>query len=497
MKLEKTIILAISLMATSSAYAQYTSDAFRFSQFENSVDARFGAMGGAKTAIGGDISSIYGNPAGLGMFSKSEFSLTPELSLNSNKVNAFGTESSLDKNYLGLGNIGVVFHTRTYSSGDTKKGLLSLNFGIGYQKKRSFTNDFNFNGTTNSNGLGDLFSQASNNDIDDDGYPAIPSRLLSDVHYAANVSKLTDYDSNFFDTEPYSPITSTDSEQKYNIQRRGTSSSVDFSLGLNISNKLFLGAGLGLANFNYTSTERINEDGVYSIPGSNVNTIYNVDYDKYYDTQGSGINLKMGAIFKPTNEVRLGLSFESPTWYSVIDNYSESFYDNRVSSRGEEGYPFEYSLKTPLKINGGLAYFIGSKGFISADIGFVDYSKIKFSSNNNRIDSDTKRDVTNIYQNTINYSIGGEYKVNNSFLLRAGYSSTGNPYQNLSDKDYTISSVSGGVGYRFGDYYLDAALINSNSDLNYSNYTLNAGNQPNAAIETRTNKVSLTFGVRF
>lgn len=495
MKLEKTIILAVSLMATSSAYAQYTSDAFRFSQFENSVDARFGAMGGQKSSVGGDISSVFGNPAGLGMFSRSEFSLTPELSLNNSKVNAFNSKSELKNNYLDFGNLGVVFHTRTYKSGDTKKGLLSVNFGIGYQQRKSFTNDFNFKGVTDGNGLGDLFTEGSNNDIDDDGYPAAPDRLLSNVHHLANKSNLTYYDETFAD--PYEAITSINSDQDYGVKRKGTNGNVDFSLGLNISNKLFIGAGFGLANFNYTSTERVNEIGVYHVPGTNSDQDYDVDYVKYFDTQGSGVNLKIGTIFKPVEELRLGLSFESPTWFSVTDSYSESLYNRRTGSSGDDSYPFEYTLRTPLKLNGGISYFIGNKGFISADIGFVDYSTIKLSSTNNRIDMDTKRDITNIYQNTINYSIGGEYKLDKSFLLRAGYRSVGNPYQDLDDKDYTVNSISGGVGYRFGDYYLDAALINTNENLNYSNYTLSAGNQPNATIETRTNKIALTFGVRF
>lgn len=482
-------------MISTTTYAQYTGDAFRFSEFESSVDARFGAMGGQKSSVGGDISSIFGNPAGLGMFSKSEFSLTPELRLNNSKLNAFDTKSDLKNNNLDFGNVGVVFHTRTYKTGDTKKGLLSLNFGIGYQQRKSFTNEFNFKGLTNGNGLGDLFAEVSNKDIDEDGFPAAPSRLLSKVYQEANNSKLTFYDATFAD--PYEAITSANSDQDYNVKRKGTNGNIDFSLGLNISNKLFLGAGFGLANFNYTSTERVNEIGVYRIPGATATPDYEVDYVKYFDTQGSGINLKVGGIFKPVEELRLGLSFESPTWFSVTDSYSEAFNNRRTGIKANDSYPFEYSLKTPLKLNGGISYFIGSKGFISADIGFVDYSTIKFSSTDKTIDMDVKRDITNIYQNTINYSVGGEYKLDKSFLIRAGYRSVGNPYQNLDDKDYTVNSISGGIGYRVGDYYLDAALINTNENLNYSNYTLGGGNQPNASIERRTNKIALTFGVRF
>nr|WP_294893929.1 outer membrane protein transport protein [uncultured Pedobacter sp.] len=491
MKLEKIILLAVTLTASTSTYAQYSADALRFSRFENSVDARFGAMGGTKAAVGGDLSSLYGNPAGIGMFSKSEFSLTPELSLNNNKVNAFGTSSKANQNYLDFGNVGAVFHSRTYKTGNTKTGLLSLNFGVGYQKTGSYKDDFSYSGVTNGNNLGDNFAQKSNADTDG-GVPAAPQTLYSNTSYGANRANLT-----YYNGTNYFPITSAASDQKYNVKRTGGSSEVDFSLGLNVSNKLFLGVGLGLASFNYSSIENVNEVGVDSIPGSGNKTNYDVDYTKNFDTQGSGVNLKIGAILKPTNELRIGLSLETPTWYSVTDNYSENFRSNLQSVNETDSYPFEYNLRTPLKLNGGLAYFIGSRGFISADVGFVNYSNIKFSSSDNTVDNNTKRDINNFYKNVVNYSIGGEFKLDKSFLLRAGFHSTGNPYQGKSDKDYTVNSISGGLGYRFGNYYLDAALINSNSTQLYSNYDLTAGNQPIATIDTRTNQIALTFGVRF
>lgn len=488
MKLEKIIILAISLMATSSSYAQYTSDAFRFSQFENSVDARFGGLGGQKSSIGGDISSIYGNPAGVGMFSRSEFNFTPNLSLSNNKINTLGGNADQSKNYLTLGNVGAVFHNRTYKSGDTKKGLLSLNLGIGYQRRASFKNEFEYNYLTNGNGLGYFFAENATAEQQPQ------QNLQSAINGAA-------YDSFLIDTiSPsmidYRPNTFLDADQMQTVKRAGSSSDVNFTVGANISNKLFLGGSLGLSSFNYTSTETTNERGLFTDP-NNQPVDYDVDYSRDFDTEGSGINLKLGAILKPTDELRLGLSFESPTWFSVTDNYSETLYNYLDPIDGTDNYPFEYNLTTPLKLNGGISYFIGNKGFISADLGFVDYSTIKFSSNNSNVDRDVNREISQNYKNTINYSLGGEFKVSESFLLRAGFRSEGNPYENLSDKDYTVTSISGGLGYRFGDYYLDAALINSNSNLNYSNYTLNNGNQPFAAIETRTNRVALTFGVRF
>lgn len=495
MKFKNIITVAIVVVVANSANAQYSGDALRFSQFENSVDARFGAMGGTHVSVGGTMSSLYGNPAGLGMFTKSEFSLTPTVNFTEKKVTAFGANSNLSNSNLNLNNLGVVFHARTHKVGNAKQGLLSMNFGIGYQQRANFNNQFNFTGTTTANGLGDLFTQKSNLDIDDDSFPASPQRLLSRVNRAANSANLTSYDDTFSD--PYVAITSDDSDQYYDISRKGGSNNIDFSLGFNISNKLFLGAGLSLANFNYTSTERVNEVGVYQTPGSASTNDYDVDYIKYFDTDGSGINLKFGAIFKPVSELQVGVSFESPTWYSVNDNYSESFLDRRTRVSGDDSFPYDYSLRTPLRLSGGISYFVGKRGFISADVGVVDYASIQFSSDNSRTDMDTRREINELYQSAINYSLGGEFKLNQNFLLRAGFRSNGNPYKNLDDKDYTINSVSGGVGYRFGDYYFDAALINSNSNLSYSNYSLNNGNEPRAIIDTRSNQIALTFGVRF
>ena len=82
-------------------------------------------------------------------------------------------------------------------------------------------------------------------------------------------------------------------------------------------------------------------------------------------------------------------------------------------------------------------------------------------------------------------------------MLRLGYQVQGNPYKNLSNTDFEVKSISGGFGYRFGTYYLDMSLVNSNDRLLYSNYTLANGSEPLATINTKRNSVNLTFGVRF
>lgn len=482
--------MATIVVATKSSFAQYSSDALRFSQFSSSNSARFDALGGTKTSVGGDLSSLYGNPAGLGMFSKSEFNFTPSINLRNNAISFTGASKSSTSSNVDLNNLGVVFHTKTYKKDNLNKGILSINFGIGYQKKSLFRNEFNFSGTSNLNGLSDFFTENSNAERVNGGIPP-PDNLTSEANYAAYYAYLTDYKQN-----SYRNITYADADQAYTFRRTGGNSEIDFSFGLNVSNNFFIGAGVGLSSLKYTSVETTNEKGSTD-PASGVNKNYNVDYTRNFNTDGSGINLKLGFIIKPVQQIRIGLSAESPTWYSITDNYSEELLEKINSYSGLDSYPFEYKLSTPFKLNGGLSYFIGSKGFISADVGFVDYSSTKFSSNSRSVDQSNNNSISKNYKNVINYSIGGEYKLNDAFLLRLGYQSNGNPYRNLSDNDFKKDIFSGGFGYRFGIYYFDMALMNTSDKLYYSNYALSNGNQPIATVDTRKNNISLTFGLRF
>lgn len=474
-------------MAAPKSNAQYLADALRFSQFQNSTTARFDALGGYKSSLGGDINSLYGNPAGLGMFSKSEFSITPSLKIRNNNININDKNKSANSSNIDLDNVGVVFHAINNKKGDLNKGLISLNFGIGYQKRNAFRNDFQYDLTTNSNGLGDFFAETASSEN------KTQANLSSLVNGAAYDSFLINSDAN--DATLYVPNTSTNSKQNQSLDRSGGSSNVDFSLGANISNTLFVGLNLGLSSFKYASIEKTKELGLYSY--NNTNFDYDVDYYRNFDTEGSGINLKLGMILRPISALRIGLSFESPTWFTVVDNYSEQLQNNIDNISGTDNYAFDYELRTPAKLNTGISYFFGNKGFLTADIGFVDYSTIKFTSTDSPTNFSTNTGINQNFKNTINYSIGGEFKIQPDFSIRLGYQFQGNPYKNLNDSDFEIDAYTAGFGYKFGPYYIDMALVNSDNNLYYSNYTLNNNTEPSAKIATKKNTASLTFGVKF
>ncbi|TAF43625.1 MAG: hypothetical protein EAZ51_08150 [Sphingobacteriales bacterium] len=493
----KKILFAVAIVATAlSSFAQnFSSDAFMFSGASNSATARFNAVGGPQTAIGGDLTSLYGNPAGLGMFTKSEFSFTPSYSINNSETKFLGTQTTQSNGHVNLNNIGIVFNNPVAKTSNLTTGVLSFNFGIGYQKTNMFRNDLNFNGgVTNNNGLSDYFSERANAE------GRIPEDLKSDLTYSAWMGYLID--NNGSTNTKYNPITTSDSDQKLRVNTKGNQSNVDFSMGINVSNTLYLGATMGLASVNFRSNNTLNEQGITRVKNSN-NQINNYDYNTNlindFDTKGSGVNFKFGAILKPVYEFRIGLSIETPTWYNMTDNFNRTLNLKDIKNidvSKTENFLFDYKLSTPLKLNGGLSYFIGKKGFLTANINFIDYSNIRFRSNNSAANMATNVSLANKYKEAINYSFGAEFRLADNFMLRAGYTSIGNPYKDI---DFKSTNYSGGLGYRFGSYYIDGALIvnQNNIFLNSVQYELNNFTEPTATRNTQATSVSITFGSRF
>lgn len=498
----KKIIIAVAIVATAlPTFAQYADDAFLFSGAKNSATARFNGLGGGHTAVGGDLTSLYGNPAGLGMFTKSEFSFTPSFNINNNETSFLGTNTTQSTSHINLNNMGIVFNSPVAKTSNLTKGVLSFNFGIGYQKTNFFKNNLDFNGgITLNNGVGEYLADLAYAEN------AKPNELQGEVALAAYDNFLINADSK--DKTLYYSNTSASTNQMFKLNSKGNQSNVDFALGLNVSNKLYLGTSFSLSSINYRTTNVLNEKG--TTPIDNVIYNYNVNLSNYYDTQASGVNFKLGAIFKPVYEFRIGLALETPTWYAIKNDAKQEL---RLLDNGNvnasDNYPFDYRVSTPLKLNGGLAYFFGKRGFISASINFVDYSSIKVKSSSTAIDTNepsyvrtiqnSQNILSNNYKEAINYNIGAEFKLIDNLMIRAGYASRGNPYSNVKYSNFKSESYSGGLGYKFGTYYIDGALVVNNSNVisEYSNYTLGRNNEPFGSAKTTTTNISLTFGARF
>lgn len=220
---------------------------------------------------------------------------------------------------------------------------------------------------------------------------------------------------------------------------------------------------------------------------------------------GTGINATLGAIFRPITPLQLGVSFTTPTAMEIEESYNaymSSAWDSVQYSNGKsftdaytDNVTSTYSLSSPWKIATGLAYFFEKHGFISADVEWLNYGKTRYSG-----DWDWSADnaiINSTYQSVFNLRFGGEYRWNN-FRFRAGYNFMPTPYQaGQSDVNHEIVSVSGGVGYRTGKFYIDLAVIQTRGDNSYRPYQLYYPKDPVVKQTLRSTQVMITVGLPF
>jgi hypothetical protein len=448
--MKRHIIMLVAAMAAAnytSAQELYAPDGLRFSQTNYGSSARFKGMGNAQIGVGGDISSLGGNPAGLGLFTKSEFVFTPEFNGTSLDADFLGNKSTSTKSQINLNQIGAVFYMPSYrgSGESTKKGVVSAVVGIGYNRNNDYGLAGTFSGTNNTSSVYNVFN---------------------DYSIAPN------------------------STQLHNVQRSGSVSEFNFAGALNISNQIYIGATLGLVSLNYDYSSNIEEDGIANN--------YFVNYGTNQYTKGSGVNAKFGILFRPTPELRLGVNLQTPTWFTIDEDYEEYSNDSNLPVDGVSN--FSYKLNTPLKGSFGASYVIGNKALISGDIDFVDYTSMRFSGHNGNNTGQLNADnnyAKNNYKSAINYRIGGEVKLDNFFSLRAGYGINGSAYKDDTDEEFSTQFFSGGLGYRVNNYYFDIAYQRVQTMSTFSPYLLSDFSEPVAVTDNNKNNVFLTFGIRF
>lgn len=505
-------MLVVAIVATTSnTYAQYASDALRFSQTNYGSTARFKAMGNAQIGVGGDMSSLGGNPAGLGLFTKSEFSLTPEFNQGSVDANYLNTNTKTDKGQLNINQLGAVFYAPMYKQKgqDIKKGLISTVFGVGYNRNNDFSMESNYGGNNNKTSIADYFSQLAGTTTPNNLAKGSLERMAYD-NYLISFDNVA---GNYF-PETFADNTQSNAQVKNEI-RSGSVSEFNFSGAANISNTVYVGASIGLVDLRYNSDSQYQEagkarefvpnpanpTGAYILSGAN--TPYKLLFNQTQVTKGSGVNGRVGVIVRAAEGLRLGATLQTPTWFVIDDSYTEGL-DNTGTGRGtsdSQTYDFTYNLRTPLKGSVGASYVFGGQAIISADVDFVDYASTRFSVNggntgDGKVIADNNLAVKNNYKSAVNYRVGGEYKIDN-ISLRAGYGVNGSPYKSDDSSYFDTQMISGGLGYRVNNYYIDLAYQRVEEKNTFSPYTLNNGTEPTANVKNNKNNVFLTLGLRF
>ena len=486
-----SLVIIMALTGLTGIVAQNVDDALRFSQIFYGGTSRFMSMGGAFTALGGDLSSLSQNPAGIGVFRSSEISLSPQLM----KINTNARFNGMYSDYIYNFNLSQAGFVSNIISNNQEEGLIKLNFGYSFNKTNNLNQNIMIQGTTNNGSMADYWAETSDgilfNDLEGPAGIAYDAWVIDTLAGSGGRGYGTVF-SNYGDNPP--------SVYGQNIRRlisyEGYTAEHALSIGGNYSNKIFFGATLGINKLKYSSHFEHLETMDLDIPSR----FENFNYTDHYENTGTGYSLKLGAIIKPVETVRVGLAFHSPTWYRINEYFYESissnFTDGGQFDFENDAMRYNYALTTPFRALAGVAVQIQKFAILSADYEFVDYTTARFSETGDNYDySEKNRIIKNTLRSASNIRLGGEVRLNKLYL-RAGYGYYGKAFQpgdDNSELDYT--SLSFGTGFREKNVYFDLAYTNYNYSQGYLLYDI--ANPAIADLSTSKNMFTVTLGFKF
>ncbi len=491
--IKNIIVVALVTISFSSTQAQYVEDAYRFSNNTLNGTARILGMGGAQTALGADLSSISGNPAGLGFYRSNDYSVSPNMRFNNLENNVFGKLNSNNHTNFNLGNFGFVLTqmNQDYTGREVSNGWVSFHFGLSNNRTNSFKENSYFSGVNDQSTFSSYLAASANNYY---GSTALPDTNINSIYDMAWYGYMIDFDTTL---NKYVPIANNATTQMQSSKSGGYEDQVNISFGANYSNKLYLGASIGLGSIEYSKQSTFKE--------SNINDpLYNVSEIKLKESlfvSGTSLNFKLGGIYRPIDLIRFGLSLQTPNYYTFNENFTtdlSSVKNGVTQSFTPLEYLFDYKLATPMRINYGTAIFFGKTALISLDLEQLNYSAMRLDavSGNEDFGPDNNSRIQNTFQqNTYNLRLGAETKLD-GITLRAGYAHYGDAYKSAAI-DQSKKSITAGLGYRTGDAYVDFAFVQTSYESAFYPYYAANINNPVVNSSNTIKSFTLTIGSRF
>lgn len=538
----KTRILAVADMGcmACAAMAQNQYDALRFLGSDLNGTARFVGMGGAMSALGADLSTIATNPAGIGLYRSNDAAVSFGWNSNSIKSDWNGTNVTQNSDKMSFDQIGFVWTTKI----GNKTDLRYLNFAFNYHKKANFTREFNAKGALNNglsitdqmadmlwnagNDMGPTFLTESDfNDLLDSQNPYLANKYIG-TPFLGTMGARTGLVDPVCDPET-GEITDMYGWQgqdgEYYSREEGSISEYDFNMSFNVRDRFYFGVTLGVYDLNYTR---------YSSYGENLEQGAALTLDNWAKTEGTGFDLKLGAIIRPFeySPFRIGFAIHTPTWYAMTDKYvstltsynipdydgkPQTYTENLRDYYGEPNYLLDYHLISPWKFNVSAGTTFSGIVALDAEYEYDMYQKSRLTDTEG-YDYNGTTAIDETLKGVHTFRVGMEACVTPRFSVRAGYNFQSSPitddsFKNIAATDETrtdpeyfnlksTQAVTVGLGYRGRIIYADLAYKYAFYKGDFyafdADYTANGGYALSPAkIDGNRNQILLTVGVRF
>jgi hypothetical protein len=476
--MKKIVFLSMLFsLITFGSISQNQTDAFRYSQIIYGGTARSTAMGNAFGSLGADFSSLTINPAGIGLYKKSEFSITPSIyigSTSSDYLNKVGNDLKYNFNLNSAGLV-ISFNAR---EGVKSAGWKGVQFGLGFNRLNNYNNRVLIEGTNDKNSIVDDFLQKANG-VQPQDLNSYDALLAFNTYLIDTSGGKTKYKS----IAPFGGVT-----QSKSIETYGSMNEFLLTFGGNYNDRIYIGATVGFPFLRYF------ENSIYREKADTIPNYKNMTYRQNLETHGYGFNFGIGVIYRIADWVRIGGAFHTPTFFSMNDKWRNSIESNVYGTDYSSSSPngrFNYQLNTPLRAIGSLSFIIGKYALISADYEYLDYGTARLRSSDYDF-FDENSAIRNDYAQQHNIRAGFEVKFD-PISIRGGYILNMNPYK--SDiNDGTRNSFSGGIGLRTKYFYFDIAYVYSQIVEDYYLYS----SVPTPSVNKSVfNNILATVGVKF
>ncbi|PCJ94469.1 MAG: aromatic hydrocarbon degradation protein [Flavobacteriaceae bacterium] len=499
----KRILTFIMVLTCAILSAQNINEVLQYSSENLQGSARFQGMGGAFGALGGDLSALNINPAGSAVFNNSQFTVSGTNYNRDNNAMFSNRTNNTNINSLDINQIGGVFVFKSDNS-NWKKLALALNYDV----VQNFDNEHFISGN-NTQGIDNYFLNSAQ------GVPFGPL-LLQDGEFIEEAYLNIGADLGFREQQAFlgyfggiiDPVDADDDNNTAYVSNaqyssvnqelfqstRGYNSKFTINFGGQYQENLYVGASMNFHTILYDKLTEFTETGYDA-----ASEIQFIDFDNLLHTEGEGFSFSAGAIAKLNDNIRIGGSYQSPTWYRLTDDTSQRI--NSDLSDSDIGFIdydivnlFEaYTIKTPSKLTGSAAIIFGKEGLISFDYGYQDMSQAELRPSSDPSFASENTYISNQLGQVNSYRIGGEYRID-AVSLRAGYRFEQSPYvDGITIGDLT--GYSGGIGYSFGGNRIDLSVNKTEQDFNKQLF--DTGLTSTAIINNINTNVTLGYTVNF
>jgi hypothetical protein len=463
--------------------AQNETDAFRYAQYSPTGTARYTSLGGSMGGFGADFTVLSANnPAGIGLYKRSEIAFTPVLQYTNIATEYNGSSRKYGKPYFNLNNIGFVLSLPISSK------WKSIQFATGYNNLARYDGYSVVKGDNRSDVTGrtnffDYIAEWANGisherifmeDNDPNYYRSpIQRHIASFAWYHWLIDSVSGTNDQYYNR------VDDEFEQKQTVTTKGYLNEYIFSMGGNYNDMLYVGATIGIPFFRYTEKTAYTES---------INIYFdNLVHNNEFQARATGVNFKFGLLYQPFKFMRFGVGFHTPTLYNnVKESYSESFSVSSYSIDTIRNGPripnsegsFNYQLISPYHVMGNIAFLFDRYGFFNIDYEYVDYATSHMQSPEYDF-ADENNNIKEYYQGVHNIRGGVEINLT-PVAFRLGYSYSSNPYKKIEEstinRDGTTHTIAAGIGYKTRYFFMDFAYryrILKDKDMFYDAYSLN------------------------